>query len=84
MGIPFVGKREQINYGTALIVVGGRLETYPIESESEGILIFGNYSLPLTEGVEYFSTVGDRTVLYNLTLPALIEAETIYKIRKAI
>lgn len=71
------------NFGSLIIVVDDRLELLPIEDESEGMIRSGEYLLPVIEGTEYFSRFGDRYLVFNLDLPALVESQTLAKIRES-
>lgn len=76
-------KKEAEYFGQAVVLVEGRLELLPIEEESEGKIKCGEMVLPVTSGTEYFSRSGDRFMVFNLSLPALVEAETVGKIRES-
>lgn len=80
----FGRKKEVPEYlGRVLVFVGDRLEEYDIETELEGIVNAGGMLLPLENGREHFSSIGDRTLIYNLSIPALTEAEALAGLRES-
>lgn len=78
----FLNKKQTADFGQVVIFIDGRLEVKPIEEESEGRIKLDNMVLPLTECKEYFSRTGERYLVFNLSLPAVVEAEELCKIRE--
>lgn len=79
---PFKKQEVQV-FGSVVVVVDDRLEVLPIEGEEEGRIKAGDLILPINNGKEYFSRDGERFIVYNLELPALVEAQTLAKIRES-
>lgn len=77
------GKKDNLDYGSLIVEVDGRLEVLPIDEEAEGTVKAGEILLPVTEGKEYFSRAGERFLVFRLSLPALVEAEKVAKIRES-
>lgn len=79
----FFKKREVLNLGFVIVLVGCRLELMPIVEESEGLVKTGSMVLPLNDAVEYFSSEGIRYLLFNVTVPLFAELEKLNSIRES-